>query len=348
MNYYDVLGVSKNASAEDIKKAYKKLVIKWHPDRWVNGTDEEKKIAEEKIKEINEANSVLSDPEKRQNYDMFGTAEGVPNGGGGFDPFEGFDMGPFGFRMGRTVEKGTDIFAEVTVTMAESYSGISKKEVKVRKPKPCSHCNGTGSEDGIKHNCPQCGGSGKYTRTTRNANGFSQFTMDCPYCHGTGVVNTKPCHKCGGTGIEYDDETITIQVPAGIFNNAEVCMQGKGNAPRSGSGINGDLYIRFNVLDEPNFRRDRNNIVTELELTLLEAWDGCKKKIPFIDGSKISVEVPKGSREGNTITVSGKGFKDPNNPFRTGDLIVVIRYKVPKKITKEQRKLIEEFYKLEK
>lgn len=356
MDYYEILGVPRNASDDDIKKAYRKLVGKWHPDKWVNGTDEEKKTAEEKIKQINEANSVLSDPEKRKNYDMFGSADGAAQGGGfpggfsggfpgGFNPFDD-DFDPFHRRSRKRVEKGSDIMAKVTITMAESYTGIDKREIRIQKSDRCSHCNGTGSEDGKTHACPHCGGTGWITQSRfQNGISFSNSTQ-CPYCHGTGTVITTPCHKCGGSGLESHDETITISIPAGVFDGAQMGFMGKGNAPMGGEGINGDLIVVFNVLDEPSFKRDGLNLVTELELSLLDAWEGCKKSVHLIDGTKVNVTVPKGSRDGDTVVVSGKGFPDPNY-HRRGDFIVIVRYRVPTKITKEQKRLLEDFYRIE-
>ena len=352
-DYYEILGVKKGASDDEIKKAYRKLVAKWHPDRWVNGTDEEKKTAEAKIKEINEANSVLSDPEKRKNYDMFGSADGPQDGGfpGGFDPFgDGFN--PFGFgRRGRTIEKGEDIIAEVSITMAEAYTGIRNKDIKIYENVPCSHCNGTGSADGKKHDCPHCNGTGQYVKSERRGNMFTQQISQCPYCHGTGKKITSACPYCQGTGFEKKEKTITINVPAGMFDGAQIKMDGMGSAPRSADGINGDMYVRFNVLPERYFRREGNDIIYELPLTLLEAWDGCEKSVPFIDGSKVKVKVSKGSKDGDSVRIKGKGFPSVG-PQRfwepsSGDFVVIVRYSVPESITKEQRKLLEQFYALE-
>lgn len=352
-DYYEILGVKKDATEDEIKKAYRKLAAKWHPDRWVNGTDEEKKKAEEKFKEINEANDVLSDSEKRRNYDMFGTADGQGPMGGGFDqdPFAGFPFGSDFFGRGRRVEKGEDIVAEVTITMKESFTGIKNKEIKVYKNKPCSHCNGTGSSDGKTHECPYCHGTGQYRKTERRGNALFQQITTCPYCHGTGRQVTEPCKYCGGTGYEQVSETLNIDVPAGIFNGAQMRVEGLGGAPSTGHGINGDLFVRFNVLDDDNFVRDGNNLIFTLELTLLEAWDGCDKDVYMIDGKKVKIHVPKGSKDGDTVRINGGGFKDPagSDPFfhRTGDFIVLLKYRVPTNITKEQRKLLEKFYEIE-
>lgn len=345
-DYYEILGVKKGASDDEIKKAYRKLVAKWHPDKWVNGTEAEKKNAEERIKEVNEANSVLSDPEKRKNYDMFGNAEGNSGGfGDGFNPFEGFEgFDPFErFTRKKRVEKGEDIEAQVTITLSESYTGVKEKTIRVRKTVPCKHCNGTGSEDGTLHTCPHCNGTGQYTKSEQRGNMFFQQITTCPYCHGTGKEITNKCKHCNGTGISTEEEAISIEIPAGVFDGATMGIPGKGGSPRSKDGINGNLYVVFNVLNEPYFKRDGLNLLYDLNLTLLEAWDGCEKEITIIDGTKVKIKVPKGSKDGDTVKVYGKGFKDVKYGGK-GDFVVTVKYKVPDKITKEQRKLLEQFY----
>lgn len=347
-DYYDILGVSKNATDDEIKKAYRKLVAKWHPDRWVNATEKEKKTAEEKIKDINEANSVLSDPEKRKNYDMFGTDEPQMGGFGGFDPFEHFD--PFG-RRAKRVEKGDDAEAYVDLTLSESYTGVKGKEVNVRTKVKCSHCNGTGSEDGKEHKCPHCNGTGKFVQSSRNGNSLFQTITDCPYCHGTGREFSKPCSECGGSGYVNKIEKKHYDIPSGAFDGADFVLQGEGCQPKSSNGIPGDLHIIIRVLPEAKFSRQGNDLVYELDLTLLEAWDGCEKTVYRIDGKAVKVTIPKGSRDGDAITRNGEGFEDPRGGFfggGRGNFVIIIRYKVPEQITKEQRKLLEDFYKLEK
>lgn len=350
-NYYDILGVNKNASDDDIKKAYKKLVVKWHPDRWVNGTEEEKKTAEDKIKEINEAYSVLSDPEKKKNYDLFGTAEGIPGGGGGgFSPFED-DFDPFDMlRKKSRVEKGEDVQATVYVTIEEAYKGVKNKEIEIAVPKPCSHCNGTGSADGKKHECPYCHGTGLYVMTQNHGNVIFQQSTTCPYCHGTGKdANVQPCKHCHGSGSEMTKKTISISVPAGVFDGAQMKLNGLGASPKSGSGVNGDVILLFRVSGDTRFSRVGDDLVYTLELTLLEAWDGCDKKITLLGGESLTVNVPKGSRDGNELRYRGRGFQNLSSPWGgVGDFVVLIKYKVPEKITKEQRKLLEQFYEIGK
>lgn len=347
-NYYEILGVDKNASEEDIKRAHKKLVLKWHPDRWVNGTDEEKKTAEEKIKEINEAYSVLSDKQKRQNYDMFGSAEGMP-GPGGFgydddsDPFASF----FG-RRHRRVEKGEDAVAYVDITFNESYTGVKNKTAYINKKVKCDHCNGTGSEDGKEHKCPHCNGTGQYVQSQRNQNAFFQTITQCPYCHGTGKETTKACKECHGSGFKTVTEPTTIEVPAGVFDGAELVIPGAGSMPVSGNGMPGDLHVIFRVSEDQNYQREGFDLIYTLYLTLLEAWDGCEKNVYLPDGKKVMAKVNKGSKDGDTIIKYGQGFEDPRGTGHRGNFVIVIKYKVPENITKEQRELIKKFYELEK
>lgn len=344
-DYYEILDIAKNATDEEIKKAYRKLAAKWHPDRWVNSSDEEKKTAEEKIKEINEAYSVLSDPEKRKNYDMFGSAE--PQAGG-FDGFEGFDpFGMFGAGRRRRVERGEDITAYANISLAEAYTGIKHKEIRVAKKVKCSHCNGTGSEDGKDHKCPHCNGTGRIVQSSRGENSFFQTITDCPYCHGTGKSYSKPCKECNGTGFVNEYETRYYDIPAGVFDGADFVLTGEGNKPNSSNGIPGDMHIIFSVSNDPNYERENNDLVYTLYLTLLEAWCGCDKTVYRIDGKQHKISIKEGTKEGDNIIKYGEGFEDPRTG-RRGNFVIKIKYKIPEKITKEQKKLLEEFYKIEK
>lgn len=337
-DYYEILGVDRNATEEDIKKAYRKLAAKWHPDRWVNSSDEEKKTAEEKIKEINEAYSVLSDSEKKQNYDMFGSTEPQQ----GFDPFEGFNP----FRR-RRVERGEDIIAYVNITLAESYTGVKHKDIRVAKKVKCSHCNGTGSEDGKEHKCPHCNGTGRIVQSSRGTNSFFQTISDCPYCRGTGKGYTTPCKECNGTGVVEEYEIRYYDIPAGVFDGADFVLSGEGSKPKSSDGVPGDLHLIFSIYTDQNFEREENDLVYTLYLTLIEAWCGCEKTVYRIDGKQEKLKIKEGTKEGDNIVKYGDGFKDPRTG-RKGNFVIKIKYKVPDKITKEQKKLLEEFYNLEK
>ena len=346
-DYYEILGVDRNATEEDIKKAYRKLAAKWHPDRWVNASEEEKKNAEEKIKEINEANSVLSDPEKRSNYDMFGTGDG--NAGGfegfeGFDPFDGFN--PFG-RGRQRVEHGDDIEAFVELTMVESYTGVKQKDVLVNKKMSCPHCNGTGNEDGREHKCSHCNGTGRIMKTSGGNGTFFQQITTCPHCHGTGKEVSKPCSHCHGSGYADSFEKIKLDIPAGVFEGADMVVPGEGAMPKSGKGVPGDLHILIKVAKDNNFTREENNLVYTLNLNLLEAWCGCEKTVYRIDGKQFKVKINEGTKYGHEIIKRGEGFDDVR-PFGTkGDFIIRIKYKIPSKITKSQKELLEKFYEIE-
>lgn len=354
-NYYEILGLKKNASADDIKKAYKTLAVKWHPDRWANGTEEEKKIAEEKFKEINEANSVLSDPEKRQKYDFEGSGRGSI-----FDEIRkqaGFGN-PFGSPFGmweEPIEKGPNVRASVNISFAEAYTGVNQKEVHFKRPVPCSHCHGHGTEDGLEHKCPHCDGSGWVVTRSGGGNMFFEQRVPCQFCHGTGKDNSvKECRHCGGTGSEMSDETVRIDVPAGIMTGMNTSVPGMGGVPLSKGGVPGDLVIVFNVVGGAPFYREGSDLYCPIDLTLLEAWDGCEKTVYLPDGVPVRIKIPKGSKEGTEIRVSGRGFSrrfEQDSFFGqpktgNGDFVLKVKYKVPSKITKEQHKLLEKFYEL--
>ena len=347
-NYYEILGVEKGASDDDIKKAYRKLALKWHPDKWANSSEAEKKEAEEKFKDIGEAYGVLSDSEKRKQYDMFGSVDGMPNMGPGFDFDTDFDFDWVRSRRRQRVNKGPDSEVEITITMSEAYNGVTKT-VSVRKAKKCSKCHGTGSESGEDTKCPHCGGTGKYVSSSHRGNAFFQQITDCPYCHGTGRIITDPCKSCGGTGIEYTTENITVDLPAGAFEGATMVIAGAGSAPLNGDGINGDLHVFVHVADEASYKRDGDDVVFILDLNLLEAWAGCKKEVLNLDGKKYTVNIDKLTKYGTTYRFRGKGFARVNSfSGGNGDFVVMVRYKTPEKITSEQKKLLEKFYEVGK
>lgn len=350
-DYYSILGVDRKASEEDIKKAYKKMCLKYHPDRWANATEEEKKKAEDKFKEINEANEVLSDPKKRQSYDLFGNADINADDMEGFDPFE---------RLRRTAQaswnpfgdapiKGEDLHAEVTISMKEAFSGIYK-EVKVEKPHPCSHCNGTGSADGKTHECPYCHGTGAYRQVKHFRNTTFESTVTCPYCHGTGKSISNPCHNCHGSGVEYTTETTLVDIPSGIFDGANLVVPEAGCPSDQYGGINGDLIVSVHVIDEDGYSRESANLVYSLKLNLIDAWCGCRKTVACLDGTNVAVQVPPLTESGKRFSVKGKGFI-VNTPFgqKRGDFVIRVEYDIPSSpITSEQKKKLEEFYNLEK
>lgn len=333
------------------KKKFRELSKQWHPDRWSNKSEEERKKAEEKFKEINEANEVLSDPEKRRMYDMTGSTNGqFQGGGGGYNPFEGYESDDdlfefFGRRRNRT-PRGSDVQVNITITLQEAFTG-TKKTIDVPLEKTCSHCNGTGSADGKRTECPHCHGTGFISKIQRQGNFTQEFRQYCPYCGGAGEIINNPCSHCHGTGKEKTSVKKTIEIPAGVFTGAAINLEGQGNAPKGGVGRNGDLYINFTVLSNPNYERVNNDIIYKLELTLLEAWGGTTKTIYNIDGKWHKITIPALTKNGAEFTVSQDGFYNLTNGFGRGFFKIRIIYKMPKALTNEQTKLLEEFYNLE-
>lgn len=345
-DYYSILGVEENASEDDIKKAYKQLCLKYHPDRLVNASEEEKKEAEAKFKDINEANSILSDPKERKEYDMrrkFGTTDdgwiNPEDMFGGADPFEGFEFG----RTRKRVERGSDIYASVDVTFEEAYNG-AKKTIKIKRSSLCHHCNGTGSADGRKHACPHCNGTGWITKSIRTPFGMAQNSVQCPYCRGTGNEIHDKCNYCGGTGLEETDDEVTINVPAGIFDGAQLNISQMGNEPLHGDGINGDLHVMVRISPSDVFRREGNDLIYILKLNLQEAWCGCKKKVTNLNGKVINVTIPELTKCGARFVSRGEGFYDLRQGTR-GNFVITVDYEIPKKLTNKMKDMLAEFCK---
>ena len=358
-DYYEVLGVSKDASADDIKKAYRKLALKYHPDR--NPGDKE---AEEKFKEAAEAYDVLSDETKRRRYDQFGFAAdgaGGFGGGAGFsvedifrnfgDIFGGhFGGGSGGFgdifgdifgggaSSGRRVEKGSDIRIRLKLTLEEIMNGADKK-VKINKLVSCPECGGKGakSEADIQ-TCPDCHGSGYVVRQSRSIFGITQTQTACNRCGGTGKIVTKPCHKCGGSGLVKAPEEIAFKVPAGVAEGMTLTVQGKGNAARYG-GINGDLYVAIEEEPHKDFERDGNDLIYPLFISVPDAIDGCEVEIPAI-GGKLKIKIPAGTQSGKVLRVRGKGVPDVNG-YGRGDLHIYVQVWIPTRLSAEEKKLVE-------
>lgn len=356
-DYYEILGVGRDATEDDIKKAYRKLAMKYHPDRWVNGTDDEKAKAEEKFKEIAEANEILSDPRKRNIYD---------NGGGDFDydsmnidPFEVFsrmsrgfsglddiwaDMG-MGTSRGRTrIAKGTNIRHTITLSLEEAYKG-GMHTVTYQRKRSCSQCNGTGSADGKITPCPHCNGTGFISKKTNiGYNSFSIMQTPCPYCKGTGKTATKPCTNCKGTGFETETVTENIEIPMGINTGMVMYLAGKGNDPQGGKGMPGDLEVVFNVVaDSYYYRPDDLNLIHYETIPFTECLIGFEKEFKAVDGSTVKVKAPELTPHGKAFIFKGKGMPDPNNPRKKGDYAIVINYELPKKLTKKQKEMLKNF-----
>ena len=357
--YYKTLGVAENASQEEIKSAYKKGALKWHPDRWVNGTDEEKKKAEEEFKKLGEAYGVLGDEEKRKQYDSGMDGQWQDMGGGGFDPFaemfrnSGFGDFFSGFRNHGTDGRpkghpGEDVHAYVTITFAESLRSGLEKEATVKKKVACPDCNGTGSEDGQKHECPYCRGTGMETRTERQGNAFTMYQSPCSHCHGTGKQIDHPCKKCGGTGFVEKEETIKLSIPGGVRDGMTILYNGMGGAGSPG-WQNGDLLLHVTVKqDIPGYFQTQNNdanIYHTEKVNFVDALLGSKVTVKCPDGKDWTINLRECTQPGERFTKGGGGYQTNRRMGSDGDYVVFIEYDVPSKLTKAQRKALEEYKK---
>lgn len=351
-DYYEVLEVGRNASQEEIKKAYRKMALKYHPDK-----NPDNKQSEEKFKEAAEAYDILSNPEKKQRYDQFGhtafNGQGNGYGGGGMsmeDIFSSFGdiFGDFGFggfgggrrTSSRGMNKGANLRVKVKLTLEDIAHGAEKK-IKVKKYVACSHCNGSGAKDGNSHStCSTCRGSGHVTRVANTFLGQMQTTSVCPSCQGEGKMITDKCTPCYGEGIINKEETISFNIPAGVSEGMQLKINGKGNAPRRG-GINGDLLIVITEEKHPELIRDGNDLIYNLYLTFADAALGSTAEIPTIEG-KVKIRTEPGTQPGKILRLRGKGLPDVNG-YNTGDLLVAINVWVPKNLSKEEQKIFEKF-----
>lgn len=363
-DYYEVLGVAKGASADEIKKAYKKMAIKYHPDRQSGKSDAEKKDAEDKFKEAAEAYSVLSDDTKRQQYDQFGfdgpkmgggfggggfgdfDINDILNsvfggGGGGFGGFESF-FGGGGRRGGqRAVHRGSDLRLKVTLSLLEVSTGVTKK-FKVRKDIKCPHCNGTGAEGNSQaETCTSCNGQGYVIRSRQSLFGMMQSQEACPTCQGEGKVIKNKCRHCSGQGIIKGEEVIEINIPAGVQDGMVVTAQGKGNAGAR-NGMNGDIQVFITEEQNDTFIRDGNDIRYNLLLDFPTAALGGKVEVPTIDGKKLAVTIEPGTQPGKTLRLRGKGLPSVQGyGYGTGDMVLNISVYVPKTLSKDEKKTLE-------
>ncbi len=351
-DYYEVLGVSKNADATEIKKAYRKLALKYHPDK--NPGDKE---AEEKFKEAAEAYDVLSNEEKRRRYDQFGHAGVGGAGQGGFgggmsmddifsqfgDIFGSFgNFGGFGgFSSGRSarrVNRGTNLRVKVKMNLQEIATGIEKK-IKVKKYVACQHCNGTGAKDGKSYStCSTCKGSGQVTRVQNTILGAMQTTSTCPTCEGEGKIINEKCTFCNGEGVLMSEEVISINIPAGVAEGMQLSLSGKGNAARRG-GVNGDLIVLIEEEEHPDLVRDGNDLLYNVFIGYPEAVLGETVEIPTIEG-KVKVKIEAGTQPGKILRLRGKGLPDVNG-YGKGDLLAKVNVWIPKNLSKDEKKLVE-------
>ena len=355
-DYYEVLGVDKTADKETIKRAYKKLAIKYHPDR-----NPGNKEAEEKFKEAAEAYDVLHDPQKRQQYDTFGF--NGPAGSGGFGGFNATSMnmddifsmfgdifgGHAGFggfgggRRGPQVHRGSDLRLKVRLSLDEISHGVTKK-FKVRKDITCSHCHGTGAEDGSpSETCPTCHGSGVISHTTQSIFGMMQTQGVCPTCDGEGHIIKNKCHHCHGTGVEKGEEVVEIKIPAGVAEGMIINVPGKGNAGQH-KGVNGDIQVFVEEEENDTFIRDDNNLIYNLLLDFPTAALGGEVEIPTIEGTRLKVKMEPGTQPGKTLRLRGKGLPAVQGYGRgNGDLVVNVSVYIPKELSREEKAAIEQF-----
>lgn len=342
---YEILGVARDASQDDVRKAYLKLAHKYHPDK--TGGD---KAAEEKLKEVNAAYDVLKNPEKRAKYDRFGDQsaggfEGFGGGGGqGFEaPFEDFFDMLFGQggqgRRRSAAQPGNDLEMRITLTLEEAARGTTKK-VKFSRQEICGDCSGSGAAPGTKpETCQQCGGTGQ----TRVTHGFFSVARTCQVCRGTGKMIAKPCRKCNGAGHVKSQRELSVDVPAGVDTGSRLRVSGEGE-PGMGGGPRGDLYLAIEIARHEHFQRDGVNLYLDVPITITQAALGDTVRVPTLEG-EAELRIPAGTQPGTQLRMRGLGLPDLRG-YRQGDLIVRVQVEIPQKITKRQREILEEFQQL--
>ena len=362
-DYYEVLGLQKGASADDIKGAYRKAALKWHPDRWVSGTEAEKKTAEEKFKEASEAYSILSDPDKKAKYDQFGFAgvdgaagqdwsQGFGNlndilnnlfggafGGFGFGGDGGFGFGFGGSGQGTRTVRGRDIRTRVKLTLEEIAAGCAK-EVSIERNRPCPDCGGKGTKNSsdIK-TCPTCNGRGQVQNVVNSLFGRTISYSTCPQCHGTGKVVSNPCGKCHGDGVVRVRETVRVNIPAGVEDGMQLTVNGEGHS--APGGTNGNLLVIVEEQPHANFKRDGNNLFYTHIISVSEAILGTEISVPCLDGAQ-KLKIDAGTQSGTVMKMRGKGLPSVNGYLSgKGDLYVKILVWIPKRLNRSERELLE-------
>ena len=363
-DYYEVLGVNKNATDDELKKAYRKLAKKYHPDANLDNKAE----AEAKFKEVNEAYETLSNPQKRRMYDQFGPdgpqgfggGAGGPFGGqngyysyssSGFDGFGDFgDLGDifssffgggFGGKSSRKQngpKKGADLNLQLDITFEEAFLGV-EKEIIINRNEECSHCHGTGARPGTSvTKCPECNGTGQVRQVQNTILGQMQTTRTCATCHGSGEIIKEPCDICRGKGKVRKQPKIKVKIPAGIDNGQTVVLRGEGEPGEKG-GSKGDLYITVKIKRHSIYTRSGNNVICDIPISITQATLGAELEIPMVDGSKEKYKIPEATQTGTKFVIRNKGFKSVNSNV-VGDFIFNVVVQTPKRLTKEQRELL--------
>lgn len=355
-DYYQILGVSRNASDEDIKKAYRKMALKYHPDRLVNASEKERKDAEEKLKEISEAYSVLKDPQKRQQYDNFGSYSASGNNAGGFGDFnvndifnsffgDGNDVfsdffGGGGRRSGGSSResKGENLKITIDVTLEEIAQGATKT-IKLSHFVKCKSCGGAGATtpNALK-TCSECNGTGRVKKVIRTVFGSMSMSMsECPSCHGLGKINTSPCKNCRGEGREKINDTIDITIPAGIDENMQFSLRGVGNAGKYG-GSSGDLYVQIRQVEHDKFRRKGADIYSQIIISFSEAALGCEKLVDTLYG-QLKIKIDAGTQSGEYLKLTNKGLKNING-YGYGNHYLYIQIYTPRDLSQQEKNIL--------
>lgn len=343
-NYYDILGVKKDATKKEIQKKYRKLSLQYHPDRQNGKSDEEKKESEEKFKEISEAYSILSDDNKRQQYDMFGTVNNHASTMTADDIFEQM-AAHYGFstKSKTHLQKGESIKIGVNVTLEEIYNN-SEILIKYKRYVQCKECKGTGSKDGNVENCLYCKGTGKLRQRFDNPHEVFIHEVVCPYCKGKGKTFKESCGKCNGSGLEIKEEELKIQIPNGCCNNAYTVIEGAGNAVANNGGINGDLIVIFHVVESSIYSIDPNNpynIIRNLELPVLDCITGCSCEIMGINGKKYKITIQPNTLHNHKLRLKENGLVDAYG--NKGDMLICVKMKMPSQpLSKKENELISE------
>lgn len=356
-DYYDVLGINKSASESEIKKAYRKAAMKYHPDKFASASDSEKKEAEDKFKEINEAYEILSDAQKKATYDQFGHAAFENGGTGGFGQggFGGFGGQGFSFddlgdifgdffgggsrrNAGPRVKEGEDLRYNLDLTLEEVATGV-EKEIKYKRKGKCKTCNGSGAEPG--HNiktCSKCNGSGHIRVQQRTIFGIQSVLSECDECHGTGKIPEKKCHSCNGTGVEKETEIRKVRIPAGVETGQRLVIRDGGNVGENG-GVFGDLYIYINVKKHEIFERHGNDIYCQVPIGMTTAILGGEVEVPTLNG-KTKIKIPEGTQNGKVFRLKEKGI---NYGGYKGSEIIEIKIETPTNLTEKQKDILKEF-----